>query len=126
MATDPLPTLAGKSTTLRHVRERDIADRLAASYDPELTRLFGGDPRGRHSFTETDAADWHQRLTLEPFAWVIGHDGRCIGTIRLHTIEWSSRAARLAIGIFDTSQWIRGLGTEAILPPRGAATVSWA
>jgi RimJ/RimL family protein N-acetyltransferase len=108
------PTLIGERVIVRRARPSDAADRLAAGYSLELTRAYGGDPRERRTLTPSGAAGWQQSLAKEPFAWAIEHDGRCIGSVRLHSFEWSSRAARLAIGLFAPDTWGRGLGSEAI------------
>ena len=109
-----LPTLIGDRVIIRRSRPSDAADRLAAGYSPDLTRAYGGDPRERRTMTPPDAARWQQALAKEPFAWAIEYHGRCIGTVRLHSLEWSSRAARLAIGLFVPDTWGRGLGSESI------------
>ena len=41
-------------------------------------------------------------------------DGRYVGSIRLHRINWEDRNAALAIGIFDRRFWSNGYGSEAI------------
>ena len=106
--------LFGERVIVRPSQESDAADRIAAGYGPELSRMYGDDPRERKSFTSETAARWQETLAKEPFAWAIEHEGRCIGTIRLHSLEWSSRAAKLAVGLFSPSTWGRGLGSEAI------------
>lgn len=108
------PTLFGERVVVRPARDGDEADRLGAGYGPELSRMYGGDPRERRSFTPEAAARWRDTLAREPFAWAVEHEGRCIGTVRLHSIEWASRAARLAIGLISPATWGRGLGSEAI------------
>src|ERR671937_494363 len=108
------PLLIGDRVILRAPRESDKADRLAAGRNPELVRLYGGDPRDRRPFTPADAEGWYRQWSREPFGWAIEFEGRCIGGVALWSLDLASRSARLAIGIFDRACWGRGLGTEAI------------
>ena len=48
------------------------------------------------------------------FGLVIEVDGRCIGSIRLHSLNKADRHARLAIGIDVAPLRGRGIGTEAV------------
>lgn len=48
-----------------------------------------------------------------PLHWVIEHEGRFIGTARLHDLDSHAASARFAIGIYDIDLPGRGLGTEA-------------
>ncbi len=40
-------------------------------------------------------------------------DGKLIGTVGIHRINWASRNGYLGIAIFNKSFWNRGIGTEA-------------
>ena len=40
-------------------------------------------------------------------------DGKLIGTVGIHRINWASRNGYLGIAIFDKGFWNRGIGTEA-------------
>jgi RimJ/RimL family protein N-acetyltransferase len=43
---------------------------------------------------------------------MIEHEGRCIGTARLHRLDEHGRRARYAVGILDPALLGKGLGTE--------------
>lgn len=79
--------------------------------DPEYVRLCGGDPRHVRPMTAEQAQSWYESLAVEPYAWVIVVEGRCIGHARLHALNALDRRARYAIGIFDPTAWGRGYGT---------------
>jgi RimJ/RimL family protein N-acetyltransferase len=107
----------------------DVAARLEVPWDPEADRMDGG-PGEPRVFTAAEveegfARPLHQDLSatrnfkIAARAWPDGRPvaepaGRYIGGVRLHSISWADRRARLAIGIFDRRFWSRGYGTEAI------------
>jgi RimJ/RimL family protein N-acetyltransferase len=61
-----------------------------------------------------DALAWLARLRSYRHAWIIEHEGRLLGEIRLHSFEPKDKAARIAIALFDPARLGMGLGTEAI------------
>lgn len=75
--------------------------------------MVGGDPRMCPPLTVEEVEEWHERVCRDSLCWVMELDGRCIGTARLHGLDKASRRARYAIGIFDSSLWGQGYGTEA-------------
>ena len=99
---------------LRRPRPSDTQDRLACGRDPELIRLYGGDYRAVAPLTPEDAQRWYEGQLAVPYGWVIEWEGRCIGTVRLHSVDAHDQRASLAIGLFDRTTWGQGLGTEAI------------
>ena len=112
MANSLLPRLHGKRVTLRRPIVSDIEDRLASGRHAEIIRMYGGDSRNLESYTREDATAWYQAFLTQPLAWVIEHEGKCVGNARL-TVTEADKRARYAIGIFDTSKLGQGLGTEA-------------
>ena len=63
--------------------------------------------------TEGAAKRWVRRLLNYEYAWII-EAGTLIGEIRLDRVDLGERRASLAIGIEDTTQLGKGLGSEAI------------
>lgn len=76
-------------------------------------RSYGGSYDGRQP-TRDDAERWYEQLVEHPHAWVIEHEGRGIGEIRLDDLDSHDRRAMLAVGINDPELLDQGLGTEVI------------
>ena len=126
--TDALPTLRGRRVLLRLPVAADVAARVSIPRDPEENRLYGGDGEPK-VFTPAEveahlATLIEQDLTtsrqfvIAALSWPDGRateepEGRYIGSARLHSISWSDRKARFAIGIFDRRFWSHGYGAEA-------------
>src|SRR4051794_19934646 len=109
------PTLRGPRGTLRAFETGDAAARVALGIRPAIVRAFGGDtPTPGATLTVADAAAWLERESALPSNWAIEHDGRFIGTVRLHSLDAHDGRAAMAIGILDESLLGRGLGSEAI------------
>lgn len=85
---------------------------MALGRDPEFVRLNGGDASKLQPFTESDADRW-VRAYPDSHRWMIEHERRLIGEVRLDRVDRAARSARLAIGIYSSGSWDRGLGTEA-------------
>lgn len=75
--------------------------------------MVGGDPKFVSPLTAEEVDRWFAEVTADPLCWIVDLDGRCIGTVQLHSLEVSNRRARYAIGLFDPATWNRGIGTEA-------------
>ena len=102
------------SVTLRAPKPEDVADRLTIGQAPEVVRMFGGDPNALPALTEGAAKKWVDSLAAHPHAWVVEHEGRLLGEIRLDDLDEHDRRARLAVGLFDPTKLGKGLGREAI------------
>ena len=109
-----LPVLIGSSVTLRRPRSEDVLDRLALGQAPEIVRMFGADPAAVRPLTEVATREWIDRLGQHPHAWVIEHDGKFLGEIRLDAVDDNDRRARLAVGLYDPAKLGLGLGRQAI------------
>lgn len=113
MTSKDRPPLQGERLVLRAPRDSDKSDRFASGRNPEFRKMVGGDPHECPPLTEAAVEQWYIRLCQEPVQWIIEYEGRCIGEVRLHSVDQGNRSARYAIGIFDPVYWNRGLGTEA-------------
>lgn len=94
-----------------HVKS-DKADFIAVPRDPEFYRLLGCDLPHQWS-REDEAQVWYERKTHPEHSWAIEVDGRCVGSVWIHSIETENRRARFAIEIFDARYWNRGVGPTA-------------
>lgn len=117
---DGPPILVGERLTLRAPCRSDIDDRLAIGRHPQIQRMYGVEPDGR-ALTREEAEAWLARLIDHPWAWVIEHEARAVGELRLDGINTHDRRASLAIGINDPALLGQGLGTEALLLAIGYA-----
>jgi RimJ/RimL family protein N-acetyltransferase len=111
------PTLHCDRVVLRAFRPEDAAGRARLGQDAEIVRMFGGSPRwsGVREMTVADGRAWYVAVATgsEPATnWVVEHEGRFIGTARLHSIREHDKKARYAIGILDSSVHGIGLGQE--------------
>lgn len=111
---EPLPQLQGERVLLRPARERDVADRFALGQDREIVCMFGYELAEGSSYSRSEARRFIDGLRRHPYAWVIEHEGRFLGEIRLDSIDRQDRRARLAVGLFDPGKLGQGLGREAI------------
>ncbi|MFD1677089.1 GNAT family N-acetyltransferase [Alicyclobacillus fodiniaquatilis] len=108
------PMIRGKTVVLRKPKESDILDRFKCGRSKELVRMYGGDTRHLKPFTMEDAKKFVDSVLSHELDWCIEFKGRCIGQTRL-TLSREDYRARYAIGIFDTSELGKGLGTEVTL-----------
>ena len=106
--------LVGEQVLLRAIREGDIEGRIRCGQHPEIVRMFGGTLDSPRPVNLDEARRWFDQIASDPnpHHWVIEHDGRFIGTARLHSLDSLAGTARYAIGILDHGKLGRGLGTE--------------
>ena len=113
MSSIDLPTLKGKRVTLRRPREDDFRARFRLGMSAEIFRMYGYNLSDLRPITEDKAKRWVQRLFDRDYAWIIETD-TLIGQITLELFDLTNRRADLAVGIEDTAQLGKGLGSEAI------------
>lgn len=108
-------TLRGPRVTLRPPRPEDAGERLALGRDAGIVRMFGGEAEGPlPALSAAEAERWLKGLTAHPLAWVVEHEGRLLGEIRLDGLNRQDARACLAIGFFDPDRLGQGLGREAV------------
>lgn len=105
------PTIYGKTIILRQPVEQDKHDWLACGRSKEIVRLYGGDTRTMKPFTLEDAEAFYQDMITRKYCWAVEYEGRCIASCRI-TVDERDRRARYATGIFDSTLWGKGIGTE--------------
>jgi [ribosomal protein S5]-alanine N-acetyltransferase len=105
------PLLKGKNVILRKPKDSDVNDYLACKQTKELIRMYGGDTRNLKPLTLQDAKRHVEYIKSQKLNWCIEYEQRFVGEARL-TVNEYDRRARYAIGLFDSSVWNQGLGTE--------------
>jgi RimJ/RimL family protein N-acetyltransferase len=113
MSNASLPVLTGTRVTLRRPREEDVAARLRLGTDAEIFRMYGGSRSDLRPMTEEAARRWVKRVLDHDHAWII-EAGALLGHVRLDHIDLLDRRATLGIGIDDSAQLGKGLGSEAV------------
>ena len=109
-----VPVLSGPRVTLRRSRPQDAADRLALGNDAEIMRMFGAYTTDWPPMTEARAARWVEEVEAHPLAWIVEHECRLLGQVRLDGLDLHDARARLVIGLYDAAKLGMGLGQEAI------------
>lgn len=107
------PSLYSQTITLRPARPEDAAARFAIGSEPDDNlRLYGVDPATAQPFTMERAEHWTKSLIDHPYAWVIERDG-LLGSARLDRVDFVDRRASFAIGLLQSENIGKGIGTEA-------------
>ena len=114
MADHIKPVLNSARVTLRDANPLDVQARFALGNTPEIHAMFGADPASVRDITPEAAEAWVQSHLDDPLAWVIEADGKLLGGVRLHTVNYSDKRAQIAIGIVDPGALGKGYGTEAM------------
>lgn len=99
---------------IRRPRQSDVAARFALGNHIEIHRMFGGDAAAFRELTEEAAAAWVASLEKEKHGWVITHEARLVGSVRLFNVNPMDRRASMAIGIVDPKALGQGVGTRAM------------
>jgi [ribosomal protein S5]-alanine N-acetyltransferase len=105
------PLIEGLKVKLRQPIDTDINDRFRCGRNKELVRMYGGDTRNLKPLTIEDAVNFIEQIKANKLEWCVEFQDRCIGQARL-TVSKDDRRARYAVGLFDSSVWGKGLGTE--------------
>lgn len=100
------PKIRGKRVILRAVREVDRAT-FETDRSAEFLRMVGA----RQNDTEAAKSAFEKALS-DPLHWAVTINERCVGTALLHSLVEADKRARYAVGIFQPSDWNKGLGTE--------------
>ncbi len=106
----------GKLLRLAAARDEDGAVMAGWSEDAGYVRALDTDyarPRPERDFSPESYSQAAGPNSIE-FRLRTLDDGRLIGFVALHTIEWNNRAALLAIGIGDADYRGKGYGRDAL------------
>ncbi len=108
------PTLSGTSLVLRPPVPSDIDARLALGRSPEILCGLGDESDGLPALARTEVVAWLDGVAASPTAWVVAHEGRFPGEIRLRGVDLTDRRARLGIAFYDPTTLGEGLGRASI------------
>jgi RimJ/RimL family protein N-acetyltransferase len=72
------------------------------------------DPKTVPPITLEVARTWIARRRAHPNAWVVEHEGRFLGELRLDDVDRQARHARLAVGFYDAGKLGVAWGREAV------------
>jgi RimJ/RimL family protein N-acetyltransferase len=108
------PVLGTDGLRLRAPIAGDVEARLALGSHAEILHMFGADPANVRPLEGHMAQSWVDYHLQEPLAFMIVHDGRLIGDIRLHSMNDHDRRAALAVGLLDPDLLGQGIGTQAM------------
>ena len=91
--------------------EADKESIIQSGYDAGLFRGIGSSvpvmPIDQY------AEIWLKRKQDPKYSWAIEANGRCVGSVWIHSVEEENRRARFAIEIHDASFRGKGIGKEA-------------
>jgi len=107
------PILSGNGITLRPLSIADAEPMLAATGDPEITRLTGS--RGTFTLEQTRAHCERVAAATDRVDYAITRlpDPAWLGEVVLNQIDWHNRCANFRIMLASRSLFGHGLGTEA-------------
>lgn len=112
-----VPTLIGEMIILRETRESDIDDRCIFGRPKEFAYMCGGNRDETIEFPPREEwKNWYKhnlKSSNDRINWMIEYDGKCIGSAGLNNISSSDHNATFAIGIWATSYFSKGIGSEA-------------
>ena len=107
--------IEGRTIYLRALTPVDIPVWASWFNDPDVTEHMN---KGAFPNTETAQAEFLAQLSKSKtdvqFAIVTKEDGRLVGTIGIHKIDWIHRHGSISILVGDKAYWGRSIGTEAI------------
>lgn len=106
------PILRGALVTLRPPRLEEAKAIIEWFADLEVTRYLGRrSPMALH-----EEEEWLRKVAEDRSTvfWMIEVEGKAVGTIGIHQIDWVSAHGTTGIGIGERSYWRRGVATEAM------------
>jgi RimJ/RimL family protein N-acetyltransferase len=106
----------GELVQLTAARPGDAEVMAQWSENSAYLRLVDTDyarPRPARDFEDKAEAGPDARNAIE-FRIRAVSDGRLLGFVALHNLEWHNQTGELSIGIGDPNDWNRGYGTEAL------------
>jgi RimJ/RimL family protein N-acetyltransferase len=105
--------LKGNRLYLRPVRREDLPLLLKWTNDPDLRGMY---LRRHFPVDEIEAGEWvaqlHKRTDSVSFIICL-NDGRAIGIIGVHSIDWKNRLGETETVIGEKEFWSHGYATEA-------------
>jgi [ribosomal protein S5]-alanine N-acetyltransferase len=109
--------IISKNIYLRQFQPKDITEEYITSLNDQ--NIVGLTEARHRKWTPDDVKKYVKESNKEKYSLLIGiflnDDNKHIGNIRLFNFHDVHKRVELGIMIYDTSQWSKGLGTEAIL-----------
>jgi [ribosomal protein S5]-alanine N-acetyltransferase len=109
--------IISKNIYLRQFQPKDITDEYIASLNNQ--NIVGLTEARHRTWNPDDVKKYVKESNKENFSLLVGiflnDNDKHIGNIRLFNFHYVHKRVELGIMIYDTSQWSKGLGTEAIL-----------
>ena len=105
--------LAGQKVCLRPIERSDIPTFVRWFNDPEVTRYL----QTYMPMSLAEEERWFEEYLGDKSQRIFGivtMDGRLVGNIGLHRIDWKDRQAMLGIVIGEKECWGQGFGSDAI------------
>jgi RimJ/RimL family protein N-acetyltransferase len=106
------PVVEGKLIVLGPLEREHLPNCCRWSRDRDVMRYL----TLQYPFTMEDEERWYARVSSssDEIVWAILLDGRHIGNIGLHNIDWRNRSAGGGIWIGERSEHGKGFGREAM------------
>jgi len=104
--------LRGKKTILRPIEESDLPLCVKWMNDPEVTHFL----KARMPIMLIAEKKWFEKLADSEDNVILAIttlDGRCIGVMGIHRIDWVNRTATTGAFIGEKQYWGKGYGTDA-------------
>ena len=99
---------------LRRPIEGDVGARAELGFHPEVLLGFGLKRDTSTPMTLEQAQTWVQRISSQTHAWIIEHQSKLLGEIRLDNLNADDSCASMAVAIVDHTKLGQGLGRESI------------
>jgi RimJ/RimL family protein N-acetyltransferase len=105
--------IVGKQTRLRAIEREDIPIFVRWFNDPEVRKYL----EMYLPMSVAEEEQWFEAHLKDDTSRIFGietEEGRLIGNIGLHNLDWKNRNALLGIVIAEREYWGRGYGTDAV------------
>lgn len=105
--------IVGKQTRLRAIEREDIPIFVRWLNDPEVRQYL----EMYLPMSVAEEEQWFEAYLKDDTSRIFGietEEGRLIGNIGLHNLDWKNRKALLGIVIAEREYWGRGYGTDAV------------
>ncbi len=109
----PVVFLKGRNVSLRPLERGDLVNCVRWVNDPEIREFI----KNNWPMTMQDEEEWFENLgKRKPHDLTLAmvtNDGRHVGNMGLHRIDWRGRVATTGALLGEKELWGKGLGTEA-------------
>jgi UDP-4-amino-4,6-dideoxy-N-acetyl-beta-L-altrosamine N-acetyltransferase len=105
--------IVGEQTRLRAIEREEIPTYVRWFNDPEVRQYL----EMYLPMSVAEEEQWFEAHLKDDTSRIFGietEEGRLIGNIGLHNLDWKNRNAELGIVIAEKEYWGRGYGTDAV------------